>query len=143
MDIGEITIRHPSRALRALVIGLACSGVPYGCYMGDAYVQVTGSVSDPSGSPVPGAAVTLAPAPAPESDCRERPMTTTTDPAGRLAILLTYSPATRRSVFVLRIEKEGFRPYETRVSRDTYNLLITLSPVEEPSPIRQETTHSP
>jgi hypothetical protein len=114
-----------TKAKRVFLPGLVCVTLLSGC-PGDAYVQATGFVHDPAGAPIPGATVTLKPAP--ESDCREEPAENTTNAAGEFSTLLMFSPATRRREFLLRVEKPGFLPHEERISEDAFNVLVTLEP---------------
>jgi hypothetical protein len=82
---------------------------------------------DPSGAPVPGATVTLSPAPG--SGIHERPDQATTDAQGEFHTLLQFGPHWKQ-VFILRVEKSGFKVAEIQIEHDV-KLIVTLPRLSE------------
>ncbi len=91
---GKIVLMARRMVLAALLFGAAMAAAQ----------EVSGVALDPSQAAVPGAAVTLVPSGGPP-----RSLTTAIDGAFRFEAVAAGS-------YEIRVEKEGFRPYSTRVS---------------------------
>ncbi len=110
-------------ALSAVVCGALLLFAP-GCY-GDVEVTVSGHVRDQNGNPISEARVTLSQAPnwdsGPLHDARP------TNESGEFVAMITFSPMEDDRQFILRVEKEGFLPYQEQVSDGVHsNKVITL-----------------
>ena len=85
----------------------------------DSMISVKGDVRDESGSAIDGASVTLSYAPGPGVQESDR---TTSKDGGYFATSMTYGPGWPR--FTLRVEREGFEPYEKRFTSDTNTTVV-------------------
>ena len=107
--------RCPTAASVLLAFILPVSSA--GC---DAGIEVKGEVRDESGSAIDGASVTLSYAPGSGNDESDR---TTSKDGGRFATSITFGSGSHPT-FVLRVEEEGFEPYEKRYTRDAKTTVV-------------------
>ena len=108
------------KPIRFLLVALALATA--GCY-GDPIVVVRGRVVDEAGRPVADAAITFEVLADPKSR-PDPPVRGKTDRTGEIDLMTVRD---LKQTFLLRVEKEGYEPYEKRITtRKTEGLVIRL-----------------